>query len=88
MPEPIYIVSERARPEVLELLEADSKSGLVLLARGLLTEMSRFAEREVYCLEEEVREMGLEGKLPPVVKPLPAKELISLIGERSILSIE
>ncbi|MEW6278655.1 MAG: hypothetical protein AB1758_08550 [Candidatus Eremiobacterota bacterium] len=88
MAEPLYILSDRPCPEVLELLQEDASAGLVLLARGLLTEPGLFEGRDVYCLEEEVRELGLEGKLPAVVKALAARDLVSLIGERSVLSIE
>ena len=65
-----------------------SQAGLVLLARGLLTDSSVLEGREVYCLAEEVQELGLEGKLPAAVKPLPAREVITLFSQRPVLSLD
>lgn len=84
----LYVISNRPSADFLELLKADKKAGLVLLARGLLIEPSALEGREVYCLAEEVQELGLEGKLPAAVKPLPAKEVITLLAERPVLSLD
>ncbi len=84
----LYVVSNRPSADFLELLAADKEAGLVLLARGLLTDSSVLEGREVYCLAEEVQELGLEGKLPAAVKPLPAREVITLFSQRPVLSLD
>lgn len=88
MADSLYVVSNRPSVDFLALLEADKEAGLVLLSRGLLTEPAVLEGREVYCLAEEVQELGLEGKLPSSVKPLPARDVISLLVQRPVLSLD
>ncbi|GMU54970.1 MAG: hypothetical protein AMXMBFR33_41160 [Candidatus Xenobia bacterium] len=84
----LYVLSDYPRKDILDLLAADKEAGLVLLARGLLVESTVLEGREVYCLAEEVQELGLEGKISKVVKALPAREVISLLVQRPVMSLD
>lgn len=88
MAQSLYVISNRPSADFLDLLKADKEAGIVLLSRGLLTEASVLEGREVYCLAEEVQELGLEGKLPAAVKPLPAREVVTLFAQRPVLSLD
>lgn len=84
----LYVISNRPSTDFLELLAADKEAGIVLLSRGLLIEPKALEGREVYCLAEEVQELGLEGKLPAGVKALPAREVVTLFSQRPVLSLD
>lgn len=88
MSQSLYVLTDCPRKDILDLLAADKEAGLVLLARGLLVEPSVLEGREVYCLAEEVQELGLEGKISQAVKALPAREVISLLVQRPVLSLD
>lgn len=86
MSDPIFIIGREPAREAGRLLGCEPRAAVLLLGRALFLSPEVFGDRAVYALEEEMQELGLEGKLPPSVKPLPAGEVLQLILERRVVN--
>lgn len=88
MPE-LFIVTRKIGADSARLLKAaPTEARVLLLGRGLFSDHEQLGDRKLLALEEEVRELGLEGVLKNGVERLSCKEVASLISESEILNLE
>lgn len=82
----LYVVGREPAVEARHLLEVEQEAGVLLLGRAVMLPASLFGDREVFAVSEEIRELGLEGKVSPTVKALSAREVVDLLLQRRILN--
>lgn len=82
----IYVVGREPAVEARHLLEVEQEAGVLLLGRAVMLPASLFGNREVFVMAEEIRELGLEGKVSPAVKALSAREIVDLLLQRRVLN--
>ena len=83
----LCLVGREAVTEARHLLENLPEAGILLLGSAVMLPGSLFGEREVFALAEEIQALGLEGKVSPTVKALPAWEVVQLLLDRQILNL-
>ena len=87
MDERLCLVSRESVVEARYLLESMPETGVLLLGRAVMMPGSLFGDREVLAMTEEIRDLGLEGKVSPAVKALPAGEIVELLLKRRIYNL-
>jgi len=87
MDERLCLVSRESVVEARYLLESMPETGVLLLGRAVMMPGSLFGDREVLAMTEEIRDLGLEGKVSPAVKALPAREIVELLLKRRIYNL-
>lgn len=82
----LFLLNRDLLVEARELILQDEGALVLLLGRAIMLPARLFGERSVYCLAEEVRALGLEGKLSPAVKPLEAPEAVQLLLKHRVVN--
>lgn len=82
----LYIVSRESVVEARRLTDIDDDAVILLVGRGLFLPTKLFDKKHVYAISEEVKEQGLEGRLSPLIKCIPATEVIDLILDNTVLN--
>lgn len=82
----VYVVGREPAVEARHLLEIEQEAAVLLLGRAVMLPATLFGRREVFAMAEEIRELGLEGKVSPTVKALSAREIVDLLLERKVLN--
>jgi hypothetical protein len=83
----LCLVSRETVVEARNLLENVPDTAVLLLGRAVMLPGSLFGDREVFAVMEEIRDLGLEGKVSPAVKALPAREIVDLLLQRRIFNL-
>lgn len=85
----LFIVTRKLGADSLRLLKAAPReSRVLLLGRGLFSERDQLDGCRLLALDEEVKELGLDGVLNGGVERLSSKEVAVLIAESEILNLE
>lgn len=80
----ILVIARESVVEARYIMEVEKRGAVLLVARGLMLPANLFGKRSIYAIAEEVKELGLEGRLSSSIKVLPASDIVKLIEERQV----
>lgn len=83
----VYVLTRVPGPEDLSLLEPGNESVFFLAGQALLTPPGSLDGKQVWVMDEEVRELGLDCKLPKGFTSKPAQEIVETLANARVYNL-
>ncbi|MCA9793073.1 MAG: hypothetical protein KC910_14795 [Candidatus Eremiobacteraeota bacterium] len=83
----LFIVANRLDEAARRLLDSRADAPVLLLGESLFGDLARLGDRPLYCVDEEVQELGLASLLDEKIERWRPSEVMEMVCAKRVLNL-